>query len=117
VKTHTLLARDRRALTVALKPSAVDENIINFSALSLAFRSLGQDSPNQTRKAWALLTLILLMRVLLGRCPAGVQVLTTWALEVLLCYCDENGVWLMLMELILMRERGRERVAVRESGC
>jgi hypothetical protein len=83
VKTHTLLARDRRTLTVALKPLAVDENIINFLALSLAFRSLGQDSPNQARKVWALLTLILKMRVLLGHCPAGAQVLTTWALEVL----------------------------------
>jgi hypothetical protein len=50
--TPSLTSRDLRALTVALKPSAVDVTTIN-SAFSWAVRSQGQDARNQARKPLA----------------------------------------------------------------
>jgi len=64
---------------VALKPSAVDGTTINFSALSWAVRSQGQDDRNHTRKALVSPTPVIKIGVLLGRSPAGRQVLATWA--------------------------------------
>jgi hypothetical protein len=80
VETHTLaLSRDGSALTVALKPLPVDGTTISFSAFSWADRLPGQDARNQARKARVSRTLEIKMGVLLGRSPAGKQVLATWA--------------------------------------
>jgi len=83
VETHTLPpSRDRSALTAALKPLAVDGTTISFSAFSWAVRPPGQEARNQARKARVSRTPEIKMGVLLGHCPAGKQVLATWALVV-----------------------------------
>jgi hypothetical protein len=72
-------SRDRSVLTTALNLSAVDSTTINFLPLSWAVRPPGQDARNQARKVWVSLAPVIKMGVLLGRCPAGKQVLVTWA--------------------------------------
>ena len=47
--TISFSSRDRSALTAALKLSAVDGKIINFSPFSWAIRTTGQDVHNQAR--------------------------------------------------------------------
>jgi hypothetical protein len=57
VETPTLPpSRERRALTLARKPSAVDGTTISFSDFSWAVRSLGQDARNKARKVLVLVT-------------------------------------------------------------
>jgi len=75
---------DRSALVAALKLLAVDGTTISFSALSWAVRPPGQDPRNQARKARVPRAPEIKMGVLLGRSPAGKQVLTTWAFRVVL---------------------------------
>jgi len=83
VETHTLLpSRDRSALTSAVSLLAFDGTTIIFSALCWAVRPPGQDRRNQARKARVSRTPEIKMLVLLGRSPAGKQVLVTWALVV-----------------------------------
>ena len=50
VKNHTPRSRDRRALTIALKPLAVDGTTISFSFFSWAVNPPGQVARNQARK-------------------------------------------------------------------
>ena len=73
---------DRSALTAALKPLAFDGTTISFSALSWAIRPPGQDARNQARKARVSRAPEIKMGVLLGRSPADIQVLVTWAFGV-----------------------------------
>ena len=84
VKTHTFLPvkGPQRTLTAARNPSAVDGTTINFSDFNWAIRPPGQDARNQARKARVSFTPEINIGVLLGRCPAGRQVLATWALRV-----------------------------------
>jgi hypothetical protein len=70
------------ALTAAWNPSALDRTTINFSLLSWAVGPPGQEARNQARKARTSLKPAIKVGVLLGRCPAGKQVLATWAFEV-----------------------------------
>jgi len=76
-------SRDRSALTAALTPSAVDGTTTNFSPFSWTVRLPGQEARNQARNEWASLTPEIKIGVLLGRSPAGRQVLATWAFEVM----------------------------------
>ena len=83
VETHTLSpSMDRSAMTAALKPLAVDDTTISFSALCWAVRPPGQDARNQTRKARVPRAPEIKMGVLLGHSPADKQVLVTWAFGV-----------------------------------
>jgi hypothetical protein len=70
-------------LTAALNPLVVDGMTISFSAFSWAIRSPGQDARNQARKVQESRTPEMKMGVLLGRSPAGKQVLVTWAFGVM----------------------------------
>ena len=70
-------SRDPSALTAALKLLAVDGTTISFSALSWAVSPPGQDVRNQARKARVSRTPEIKMGILLGRSPAGKQVLVT----------------------------------------
>jgi len=79
--TTSLSSRDRSALTAARNTSAVDGTTINFSRLSWAVTPPWQDARNQTRKARVSRTPKIKLGVLLGRSPAGRQVLATWALS------------------------------------
>ena len=76
--TTSLPSRDSSALAAAWNSSAEDGTTINFSLLSWAVRPPGQDARNQARKARVSRTPEIKMDVLLGRCPAGRQVLATW---------------------------------------
>jgi hypothetical protein len=80
--TPSLPSRDRSALTAARNPSAVDGTTINFLLFSWAVRPPGLDARNQARKARVLRKPYIKMGVLLGRSPAGRQVLATWTLRV-----------------------------------
>jgi hypothetical protein len=62
-----LQSRDRSALTVALKPSAVDGTTINFSALSWAVKEQGQVALNLVRKVLVSFTPDIKIGVLFGR--------------------------------------------------
>ena len=66
-----LPSRDRRALTLALNPSAVPGTIINFSPLIWADRLLGHRVLNHARKPRVSVTHVTKTGVLLGRSPAG----------------------------------------------
>jgi hypothetical protein len=80
VKAHTLPpSRDLSELTVVLNPSAVDGTTISFSAFSWCVRPPGQAARNQARKARVSRAPEIKIGVLLGRSPAGKQVLATWA--------------------------------------
>jgi hypothetical protein len=80
VETHTVPpSMDRSALTAALKLLAVDVITISSSAFSWAIRPPGQDACNQARKVRVTRTPEMEMGVLLGRSPAGKQVMATWA--------------------------------------
>jgi hypothetical protein len=122
-------------VTADAKPSAVDGTTINYSALSWAVRSQRQEARNQTRKALVSATPVIKMGVLLGRSPAGTQVLATLALFwaflctdlLLLCWSaisqlaelwwrGSPAVWGPVKgHTERKRERERER-AVRRSG-
>ena len=80
--TPSRSSRDRSALTAARYPSAVDGTTINFSLFNWAASPPGQDAHKQARKARVSRTPEIKMGVLLGRSPAGTQVLVTWALVV-----------------------------------
>jgi hypothetical protein len=81
VKIHTLpLVKGPWGADLAREPSAVDGTTINFSTLSWGVSSLGQEVHNQARKTRVWFKPEKL-GVLLRRCPASAQVLTTWALE------------------------------------
>ena len=80
--TPSFPSRDRSALTEALKLSAVDRTTIKFSPFIWTVRRPGQDARNQARKERASPKHEIEMGVLLGRCPAGRQVLATWAFAV-----------------------------------
>jgi hypothetical protein len=80
--TPSFPSRERNELTAARNPSAVDGTTINFSPFCWAAKPLGQDDGNQARKALVSLTHEMKMGVLLGRSPAGAQVLATLALKV-----------------------------------
>ena len=80
--TTPLPSRERSELTASRNPSAVEGRTINFSPFSWAVRPLGQNARNQARKARVSLTPEMKMGVLLGRSPAGTQVVATWALSV-----------------------------------
>jgi hypothetical protein len=80
--TPSFPSRERSELTVARNRSAVGGTTINFSPFSWAVRPLGQDARNQDRKALVSLTPEMKMDVLLGRSPAGAQVMATLALRV-----------------------------------
>ena len=83
MEAHTLLPiKGTQELTVAQNPSVVDGTTIKFSPFSWVVSSLGQDARNQAMKAWVLLTPEMQMSVLLGRSPAGTQVVVTWVLRV-----------------------------------
>jgi hypothetical protein len=81
MRTHPPPSRDRNAVTTNLNPSGVDGMTIEFSPLSWAHRPPGQVASNQARKVRVSLTPVTKI-VLLGRCPAGKQVLATWACSV-----------------------------------
>jgi len=68
--------------TAALNPSAVDGTTIKFAPFIWAIRPPGQDVRNQARKERVSLTPEINIGVLLGRFPAGMQALATWAFEV-----------------------------------
>ena len=80
--TPSLSSRDRSALTAARNPSTVDGTSSNFSLLIWAVWPPGQDARKQARKARVSRTPELKMGALLGRYPAGRQVLVTWTLRV-----------------------------------
>jgi hypothetical protein len=80
VETHILSpSRGRSALTMAPNPSTVNGTNIKFSPLSFAVRPPGQDARNQARKLRVSQATVIKMGVLLGRSPAGKQVLVNWA--------------------------------------
>jgi hypothetical protein len=64
---------------VALKTLADDGTTISFSAFSWAVRPPGQDARNQAKKARVSQAPEIKMGFLLGRSPAGKQVLAIWA--------------------------------------
>ena len=83
VVAHTSFpSGERSELTVSRNPSAVDGTTINLSPFSWAVRPLEQDARNQTTKVLVSLTPEMKMGVFLGRCPAGAQVVATFALRV-----------------------------------
>jgi len=72
-------SRNRSAQTEGLNSLAVDGTTINFSPFSWAERPPGEKAPNQARKAWVSLVLVIKMGALLGYCPVGKQVFASWA--------------------------------------
>ena len=119
METHTLLpSRDRSALTTDLKPLAVDGNTTTFSAFSSVVRPPGQEARNQARNARVSLKRERKMGVLLGRSPAGMQVLATSALVVVSSGMPLSGPDMSLdMRLLTVSEEtagsdGSESMAV-----
>ena len=80
--TPSFPSRDHSALTEALNLSAVDGTTINFLLFIWAVRLPGQDAQNQARKEWVSPKPEIKIGVLLGRSPAGRQMLATWAFAV-----------------------------------
>jgi hypothetical protein len=84
VAVHSLPPlRDRIAPIIDMNPLAVHGTTIKFSPFSCAIGPPGQDDRNQPRKQWTSLIPIRKIGVLSGSCPAGRQVLATWAMGVL----------------------------------
>jgi hypothetical protein len=77
--TPSFPSRDSSALTKEMNPSVVHGTTTNFSPFSWAVRPPGQDARNQARMERVSLTVVIKMGVLLGRSPAGKQVVT-WVL-------------------------------------
>ena len=71
-------SRNRSAMTEAVNPSAVDGMTTNFSPFIWAIRPPLQDIHNQARKERASPKPEIKTGVLLGRSPAGRQILATW---------------------------------------
>jgi hypothetical protein len=115
-------SRDRSALTMVRNPSVVAGTTINFLRLSWAIRPPGQDARNQARKERVSLTPVIKMGVLLGRCPAGKQVLVTWAFGVVPSGLPLRGPVMSLdMRLLAISDEtvgsdGSEPMAVGLSG-
>jgi hypothetical protein len=76
-------SRDRSELKTVRNPSTVSGTTFNFSPLIGAVRPPGQDARKQTRKLTVSQETELKMGVLLGRSPAGKQVLVNWAFGVM----------------------------------